>query len=72
MQYTLQWAYFTKYILFTCAGYLKGTNIYRVTDSLVITEMLRVQRQWHLGGDLLTLPCPRPSAVVPLDSSVQQ
>lgn len=42
MKYTLEWVYFTKYILFTYTGYLRGMSIYRVTDSLVITEMLRV------------------------------
>lgn len=37
MKYTLEWIYF---ILFMCAGYLRGMN--RVTDSLVTAEVLRV------------------------------
>lgn len=49
MRYTLEWVYFKKYMLFTCAGYLRGMNIYRVTDSLVIAEMSRVQKQCTWG-----------------------
>lgn len=41
MKYTLEWICFTKHILLMCAGYLRGMNIYKVTDSLVLIEMLR-------------------------------
>lgn len=43
MKYMLKWVSFPKYIILTCAGYLRGMNVYTTTGSVVTAEMFSVQ-----------------------------